>query len=701
MMNPVASVDNGSVDNVDNNGNETERESWSGRITFWLAAVGSAVGLGNIWRFPWQCAKWGGGAFIFAYLVALATLGMPLLTQELALGQKHRSGDIEAFGRMNWRLRGIGLASIIGGFGIVTYYMMIIGISTVFFFESFISPLPYGGEGGDNYWKSVLQLSSFIDDSDVIISGKLYLATTLCWALTFFCIMKGVKTASWAVKITMPLPFLLLFILLIKAVTLEGSWEGIQQYFNFSRWDELGGPGIWNAAIGQCFFSLGVCMGVMTAYGSYNPKKQDIATDEKVISGLDLSASLMSGFVVYSVLGFLTATQPLENGGSWYESGGVGLVFAAFPVAISSFGGASANFFGIIFYLTLLLLGIDSAFSIVEAISTVIADSDLNKYRLKWSRTKISAALCIVGAFGSSLYCFDTGLYWLDLVDHYINQYGMVFLGICEAGACGWFYRYDLIEEKIGVISTNLYRFGYWFSLIMACLLSYSLATPEQAIPGDNTYYFTGTLGSNSWILGFSVGLVLWFITIFVAYLQRSQYAKNHLTFGETIWYIMGWENVEVLRDFMNGNGLGDDKWMNECKHTVNGEIKAIFHHSTIGIWWGFFIKYWLPTVLTINLIGTMRQDRWNPYENYPMSYQAIGIAIFSAMVIIVALVAMFPQYMTQTVDETGEFGNLDGAHKLIEPHTPNTPKLELQKVGDGYNDTDTIIEEEQAPNTR
>ena len=244
----------------------------------------------------------------------------------------------------------------------------------------------------------------------------------------------------------MPLPFLLLFILLIKGATLDGSWEGVKAYFDFSNWGELSSPGIWNAAIGQCFFSLSVCMGVMTAYGSYNPKRQDIATDEKVISFLDVAASLMSGFVVYSILGHLTVTQPLEDG-SWFDQKSVGLVFAAFPVAIQTFDGA--NFFGIIFYLTLMLLGIDSAFSIVEAISTVIADSDLAKYRLKWSRTKISAILCIVGAFGSSLYCFDTGLYWLDLVDHYINEYGMIFLGICEAGACGWFYRYDLVESKL------------------------------------------------------------------------------------------------------------------------------------------------------------------------------------------------------------------------------------------------------------
>merc|ERR1719228_2180446 len=400
-----------------------DRDSWSGRVTFWLAAVGSAVGLGNLWRFPWQCNKWGAGAFIIAYFVALFTLGMPLLTQELALGQKHRSGDIEAFGRMNWRLRGIGLASVIGSFGIVSYYMMIIGLSTVYFFESFMVPLPWADEDvtySSNYWMKILKLADDIEDSGHhdggIFSWKVFGATMLCWIIAFMCIRRGVKTASWAVKITMPLPFLLLFILLIKAVTLDGAGDGIKRYMDFSNWEELSDSPLWMAAIGQCFFSLGVCMGIMTAFGSYNPVDQDIATDEKVISFLDVGASLMSGFVVYCILGFLANTTGDD---SWYESGGPGLVYGAFPVAIAEFKGA--NFFSIIFYLTLMLLGIDSAFSMVEAISTVIDDSDFNKYRLKWSRLKISTVICVCGALVSCLYCFDTGFWWLDLVDFYIN----------------------------------------------------------------------------------------------------------------------------------------------------------------------------------------------------------------------------------------------------------------------------------------
>merc|ERR1719461_83698 len=466
----------------------------------------------------------------------------------------------------------------------------------------------------------------------------------------------------------MPLPLILLVILLIQAATLDGAGDGIERYMDFSNWDELSDSPIWIAAIGQCFFSLSVCMGVMTAFGSYNPINQYIATDEKVIAFLDVGASLMSGFVVYCILGFLANDTGDDQ---WYEKGGPGLVFGAFPVAIAQFKGA--NFFAIIFYLTLMLLGIDSAFSMVEAVSTVIYDSDFNKYRKQWSRVQISSVICVLGALVSCLYCFDTGFYWLDLVDFYINNYGMVFLGICEAGACGWFYSYDLIEAKIGKLSSNIYRYGYWLSVLVAGILGFTLSTPETeyitpsptAAPTgfattdfmttaikttSSMIVFTGGMGGDSWIVGFVVGMLGWALTCYLAWHFRSEEAKQ-LSTGELWWYIMGWENVEVLRGFMNSNGIGKERW-EASKHTMNGEALMGVHHSTIGIWWGFLIKYWGPTLLTVVLLSEFREKSYNPYSGYPWGYLTVGIIWFSMMVLVVALIAVFPQLMAQKADD-------------------------------------------------
>lgn len=253
-------------------------------------------------------------------------------------------------------------------------------------------------------------------------------------------------------------------------------------------------------------------------------------------------------------------------------------------------------------------------------------------------------------AAGSFLYCFDTGFYWLDLVDFYINNYGMVLLGICETGACGWWYSYELIEGQIGKKSANIYRFGYWTSVVLACLFSFTLSTPEEV---DGTFYFTGGLGNESWIVGFLVGLAGWAVTSFLAFYHRSE-ESNELSTGELWWCIMGWENVEVLRAFINTCGIGEEAW-DEKKHTFGGECYLAFHHGTIGIYWGFLIKYWIPTILTVVLFSEFREKSYNPYGGYPWGYLVVGILWFALMVVVVVAVAIWPQWMTQKGDDVEE----------------------------------------------
>ena len=353
-------------------------------------------------------------------------------------------------------------------------------------------------------------------------------------------------------------------------------------------------------------------MGVMTAFGSYNPKTQDVATDEKIISFADLLASLMSGFVVYSVLGYIAN---IEGNDDVYTKGGTGLVFETLPIAISTFKGA--NFFGIIFYLCLVLLGIDSAFSLIEALATVIYDSDLNKHRLQLSRPKITGAMCMCGFFGSCLFTFDSGMFWLDIVDRYVNNYGMIFLGFCETAACGWFYAFSsTINQKIGQTSANIYRAGFFCSIFTLTLLSISLSSVL-----DNV----GT----AWIIGACSGFAIWLGSLIASFLYRSEWAKENLTIMGFLWYQIGWDNVDILRDFINENDVGKVEW-NEQKHTCSGEMRAAFHHGTIGIYFGFYVKYFIPIVLLLVLVQTMKDDTINPYGDFAWKYLSIGIIIFS-----------------------------------------------------------------------
>eukprot|EP00497_Spongosphaera_streptacantha_P001129 TRINITY_DN1760_c0_g1_i1.p1 TRINITY_DN1760_c0_g1~~TRINITY_DN1760_c0_g1_i1.p1 ORF type:complete len:231 (+),score=63.87 TRINITY_DN1760_c0_g1_i1:53-694(+) len=205
---------------------------------------------------------------------------------------------------------------------------------------------------------------------------ELLAATIFVWCFIFYCVRNGVKSMSKVVLISMPVPVLCLVIMLIKGLTLEGAGDGIDAYINQVDWKLLEDSEIWNSAIAQVFFSLSVCMGVMTAYTSFTARDQNIATDEKVVAFCDVGVAFLSGFVIYAGLGHMEHANPLDNPGDWYTQGGFGLVFVAYPQVLSTFDGASTNVFGIIFFLAIFLLGIDSAFSMVEACATALADMD-------------------------------------------------------------------------------------------------------------------------------------------------------------------------------------------------------------------------------------------------------------------------------------------------------------------------------------
>merc|ERR1719499_1686535 len=213
-------------------GPEEDRQRWPGRITFILAAVGSAVGLGNVWRFPYLVTKYGGGTFLIPYTVCLVGIGMPILLMELALGQKFQGGDVEAFGKMNPRLRGIGMASIFSSMTIIAYYVVIIAWTVIYFFQSCYelewTTIADASNFFENDLLSLKDLPSLAGEQDG--SWRVLMGLILTWIAIYFCVFKGVLSAGWVVKITMPLPVIILFILMIRSVMLEGAGGGIDQY---------------------------------------------------------------------------------------------------------------------------------------------------------------------------------------------------------------------------------------------------------------------------------------------------------------------------------------------------------------------------------------------------------------------------------------------------------------------------------------
>lgn len=406
------------------------RPQWRSRLGFILAAIGSAVGLGNIWRFSYLCYKNGGGAFLVPYLLALFMVGIPLMILELGLGHKTRGSAPMAFAKIDRRWEWLGWWSvIIVMFGIMLYYSTVIAWCLSYVFYSFT--LAWGSDPNHFFFQEYLKVSGgpfeFGDLRTPVIFSLVGVWFT-GWLIVFFGVDKGVERAN---KIFMPLLLVLILVLVFWSVNLEGAGIGLAAYLSpdFSR---LTSPGIWIDAFSQIFFTLSLGFGIMITYASYLPRKVDIVKDALFISFGNALFSLVAGFAVFGTLGYMSHTtgQPIDE----VVKEAIGLAFVAYPQAISLMP-KFAQVFGVLFFLSLVIAGISSAISILEAFASALID----KFNL--GRNAIVTDICIMGFLGSLIFTANSGLYWLDIADHYITHYGLVAVGVFECYVVGWIYE--------------------------------------------------------------------------------------------------------------------------------------------------------------------------------------------------------------------------------------------------------------------
>ena len=325
-----------------------KRDRWSSRTIFLFAAIGSAVGLGNVWRFPYLTYKFGGGAFLIPYLISLLVIGIPLLMLEFALGQKFQKGAVRSFNSLHPTLGVIGLGAILAGFVVVIYYAVVMAWSLVYLLKSFNTNLPWSSNAESYFFNSVLGITDSVGNIGGI-SPALVLALLAVWIGIFLIVRKGVKSVGKVVVITMPLPIILLIILFIRGITLPGAFSGIAAYLK-PDFSAILDPEIWLAAVSQIFFTLSVAFGIMIAYASFNKKTQSVAGDTYITAFADAAISLFAGFVVFSILGYMATTAGV--GIDEVATSGPGLAFVVFPQALSLM--PFAWFFSILFFYLLL-----------------------------------------------------------------------------------------------------------------------------------------------------------------------------------------------------------------------------------------------------------------------------------------------------------------------------------------------------------
>jgi len=422
-----------------------DRSQWKSSYGFLLAAVGSAVGLGNIWRFSFLCHKNGGGAFLIPYFVALFIVGIPLLVLEFALGHKKQGSAPAALEKVGKEWEWLGWWPVIFVmFGIVLYYNVIIGWCVNYMmmaFRSIWSGFPWAEDSQSFFYNDFLALSDTVWSLGSL-RWQILLATILVWVVNWsICFRHVEKGVEAACKIFMPLLLLLTLTLVFWSLTLPGAMQGVKAYL-YPDWTLLSKKQVWQDAFGQIFFSLSLGFGIMIAYASYLPRKVNIIRYALITSLADTLYSFVAGFAVFSILGYMAQEIGATVHGVVTE--GPGLAFVVYPKALTLMGNLTGGLLGTIFFLTLCVAGLSSSISIIEAFTAAALD------KFKIVRARLVTITCSIGFVGSLVFCSRAGLFWLDIVDHFLNGYGLMTVGLVECLLVGWYYEHGRMRDHLG-----------------------------------------------------------------------------------------------------------------------------------------------------------------------------------------------------------------------------------------------------------
>lgn len=429
------------------------RGQWASSFGFVMAAAGSAVGLGNIWRFPYLTGQNGGAAFVIIYLLCVVLIGVPVLMNEMALGRmtgKSTIGTFKATGaKPLWMLLG-GVLAILVSFFVLSYYTVIAGWTVGYMTTSLVNaPVPF---------QEFIATPSYV----IPLTGLAMLVTVV---IVLGGISGGIEKAN---KILMPALFILLIITIVRSLTLDGAGAGVE-YYLIPDFSKINGMTVLKA-LTQAFFSLGVGWGIMITYGSYLPKNQSIASSSVWVGVMDTSVALLGGLMVFPAV-FAFGHDPAAGPTLIFE-----VLANIFP--LMPFG----NFAGAFFYLLLFFAAITSTISMVEVVGSWLIDSR------NWSRKKatwtVGIAAFVVGMpsalsngssdLFSSIQLFgQTGV--LNIMDHVFGTVSMLIVVLTTCLYTGWVIDtnkvIDEINEGSPYFKTTALAAGWKFFIRFVCPL--------------------------------------------------------------------------------------------------------------------------------------------------------------------------------------------------------------------------------------
>ncbi|XP_074652662.1 sodium- and chloride-dependent taurine transporter-like [Tubulanus polymorphus] len=482
------------------NGN---RELWSNSIEYVLTCIGVAVGLGNVWRFPYLCYKNGGGAFLIPYVIFLVCCGVPIYFLETSVGQYMGRGPWKAW-EIYPLMQGLGAANLVITSLCAMYYIVILAWAAYYCYMSFDAVLSWSKCGNawntercwdgsfnvctsglngtvDNntslcsertenqtairvdavveFWeRKLLQVSGGIDEPGGII-WQLALSLIFVWSLVYFCVFRGVKWTGKVVYFTALFPYVIITVLLIRGATLDGAIDGVIFYLK-PDFKSLLIPQVWIDAGTQIFFSFAIGQGVLISLSSHNKFSNDCYKQCFWVSIVNCGTSFYAGFAIFTVLGFMAKQQGVHI--SEVADKGPGLAFIAYPKAISQL--PIPQLWASLFFLMIITLGIDSQFVVCEALLCTFSNAFPQLFRKSPTRELCTAFYCVVTFLISLSMVTNGGIYVFQLFDYY-SASGISVLWVCfwECVTIAWFYGanrfYENIAQMIG------YKINRWFKV--------------------------------------------------------------------------------------------------------------------------------------------------------------------------------------------------------------------------------------------